>query len=372
MDEGIEIAVASFDMTGNGLTGMGSRSGVGQSWIATGLALMTLCVCVPEAPAQGVVGEKLHKVSVGILYLIADASLFIAKDRGYFAEQGLDVQLTRFASGSDIVALLATNRVDVGSGSASPGLFNAFRRGIDVKIVASKSNMIAPDLGSGALLVRSDLTDSGQVKSIADLKGRRIAINNIQSTSFNYTLRALAAGGLTRDDVKLVELPFGQFIPALQNKAVDAAMAYAPLSDAIVGKMDLARALPESSTVRTSEGDTTNLMFYSPGFAATNDAQRFMVAYLKGARDYYQVIVQHRGSPTEICQILSAYLDGVPVDCVGITMSGVEPDGNVNVASLERYQKEWIEWGVMREPSDIRKNIDTSFVEYAWSKLGKF
>jgi NitT/TauT family transport system substrate-binding protein len=298
--------------------------------------------------------------------------MFVAKDRGYFAEQGLDIQLARFTSGSDIVALLATSRVDVGSGSATPGLFNAFRQGMDVKIVSSKSNMIAPDFGSGALIVRSDLIDAGQVKSIADLKGKTIAINNIQSTSLNYVIRALAAGGLKRDDVRLSEMPFGQFIPALQNKAVDAAMAYAPLSDVMTTKMAIAKELPEGSTARTSEGDTTNLMFYSPEFAKSPDAKGFMVAYLKGARDYYNAIVKRRGGAADLCRILNVYLTNIPAECAGITMSGVEPDGIVNVDSLERYQREWVEWGLMKQPADIRKYVDPSFIEFAWSKLGKY
>jgi NitT/TauT family transport system substrate-binding protein len=335
-------------------------------WRSAAAGLLLALAATPLA------AQTPRPVTVGILYIAADAGLFIAKERGYFAEQGLDVQLNRFTSAADIVALLATNKLDVGSGSATPGLYNSFKRGLDVQIVTSKAVMIAPDFGTGNLLVRKDLVESGAVKTIADLKGKRIAVNNIQSTSLNYVLRGIAVGGLVKEDVTLIELPFSQFIPALEKKAVDAQMVYAPLSDTISKKLGLAVDFPDANASRTANGDTVNVMFYSDVFAKSEAGKGFMLAHLKGIRDYYRAILARKADKGPICTIIHKYVDNIPNDCAGVTLSGADPNGAVNVESLERYQTEWLKWGVMSEPADIRAHINTSFVDAAIAKLGRY
>jgi hypothetical protein len=54
---------------------------------------------------------------------------------------------------------------------------------------------------------------------------------------------------------------------------------------------------------------------------------------------------------TEICDVLDKYLKNVPHDCDGVTMSGIDLDGALNLASIERCQAEWSMWGVMRRRS---------------------
>jgi NitT/TauT family transport system substrate-binding protein len=335
--------------------------------VASAIALAALLA----APFDAGAAEPLKKVKVGIIFLVADAGMFIARDKGYFADQGLDVELSRFTSGSDIVALLATNQLDVGSGGLTPGLLNALRQGLQLEIVSSKSVMLGPDFGSGNLMVRADLLDAGKVKTVADLKGMTITANNVQSPTLNYIMRALALGGLDgKTDAKIIEMAPDQLVAAFKNKAIEAAYMQAPLSDTIEKKLGLARALPEAASVKIANGDTTNMMFYSPGFTKSEAAKGFMVAHLKAMREYYRIIVQRQGGKTEICDILNKYLKNVPHDCEGVTMSGVDPDGALNLASLERYQAEWLKWGVMREAVDIGKYVDTGFLAYATRQLG--
>jgi NitT/TauT family transport system substrate-binding protein len=335
-------------------------------WLAGATVLLLLAGLGRTAAAA----EPSTKVSVAILYLTSDAGIFIAIERGYFAEQGIQVELSRTASLADATALLATGKLDVGTGGATPGLFNAFRRGVSAEIVADKSNQLPPGEQSGGILVRRDLLDNGEIKTVADLKGRRIAVNNIQSTSLNYVIRALAQAGLGRDDVKLVEMPFSQFIPALEKKAVDAALIYTPLNQTIE-RMGLARALPEAQLAVTSKGDSFNIMLYSEGFARTDAAKRFMVAHLKAQRDYLRA-VQGRADMGAICAIIHKYVTALPADCAGMSFTGIDPNGGVNVQSLERYQQEWLKLGVMKEPADIAKHVNLEFARYAASVLGPY
>jgi NitT/TauT family transport system substrate-binding protein len=290
--------------------------------------------------AQG----KPTKVSVVILYLTADIGIFLALSRGYFAEQNLEVELTRVSSAADIIPLFGTSKLDVGSGGTTPGLLNALRRGLPVQIVTDKWSVLPPGVGLGQLLVRRDLVDSGAVKSVADLKSKRIAVSNIQSTSLNYVVRGIAEGGLNRNDIELIEMPFNQFVPAMEKKAIDGGMVYAPLLDTLVAKLKLAVPMVEADSAKTSMGDSLNIMMYSPEFAKTDAAKRFMIAHVKGQRDY-QRAVESKADMTPICTAMNKYVSTMPADCDGYQFSSVDPNGGVNIASLENYQREWIQWG---------------------------
>jgi len=323
------------------------------------------------AGTGGAADEPPTKVSVAIVYLAADVGIFLAIERGYFAEQNLQVELTRVASAADALPLLATDKLNVGSGGSSPGLFNALKRGVPVQIVSDKWSVLPPGLGSGRLLVRRDLFDSGEVKTVADLKGRRIAVNNIQSASLNYVMRGIAKGNLGKDDVKLVEMPFNQFVPAFEKKAIDAAMVYAPLIELLTAKLQTARPLPEADLSKTSMGDSLNIMLYSPAFAKTDAARRFMVAHVKAQREYERA-VQAKGDMTPICRVINKYASSMPPDCGGYLFNSVDPNGGVSIESLERYQKEWLAWGIMKEAADIRSHVNLEFSKHAVTVLGPF
>jgi NitT/TauT family transport system substrate-binding protein len=314
---------------------------------------------------------KPSKVSVAILYLTADIGLFLALDRGYFTEQSLELDLTRITTSADAIPLLGTSKLDVGSGGASPGLFNALRRGLPVEIVTDKWSVLPPGDGLGQLLVRRDLFESGAANQVAGLKGKRIAVNSIQTTSLNYVLRGIATAGLKRDDITLVEMPFSQFPAAFEKKAIDAGMVYAPLIDTLVNKLKLAQALPAADEYKTSLGDSLNIMMFSPEFAKTDAAKRFMIAHAKGQRDY-QRAVESKADMTPICTAMNKYVNTMPADCGGYGFSSVDPNGGVNVDCLERYQREWIEWGIMKEPADIRSHVNLDFSRNAVAVLGPF
>jgi NitT/TauT family transport system substrate-binding protein len=333
------------------------------------IALLAVPVLALGLPALAQ-AQQSTKVSVSILYLTADSAIFLGIENGYFREQGLDVDLQRMTSGADAIALLATDKLDVGSGSLTPGLLNALRRGLPIQLVAEKASVRplgAQGQGSGGLMIRRDLKESGAVKTVADLKGMRIGINNLQSTALNYVVRTLVKGGLRPEDVTLVELPFNQFVPALQKKAVDAVMAFPPLVQTIESKLKLAVSMPEGSTSITSLNDASNIMMYSSGFARSDAGKRFMVAHLKGQREYMRLLKE---DPAALCKVVHKYIPAMPADCEGMSFTGVDLNGAINTESLERYQREWLQWGLMKEAADIRKSVNTEFVRHAVGVLG--
>src|SRR5690349_23730833 len=99
-------------------------------------------------------------VRVGSLVTLALAPFLIAETRGYFAEEGLEVEYVRFDSGARQVAPLAAGQLEVGQGSHSAGLFNALASGIDLKIVAGNGSLI-PGRSPSQIVARKELVDAG-------------------------------------------------------------------------------------------------------------------------------------------------------------------------------------------------------------------
>src|SRR3954470_8195475 len=64
-------------------------------------------------------------VKVGTIAAINDAGLYLALERGYFAAEGLDVELVPFRASADMIPLMGNGQLDVGSGAAIPSIFNA-------------------------------------------------------------------------------------------------------------------------------------------------------------------------------------------------------------------------------------------------------
>ena len=79
----------------------------------------------PTAPAE------LRTVRLGYIPVMIFAPIYVGIERGYFAEEGLKLELTPLQGGSDLVVQLAAGNFDVAVGGAGAGLFNAANSGIE-------------------------------------------------------------------------------------------------------------------------------------------------------------------------------------------------------------------------------------------------
>ena len=138
------------------------------------------------------------------------APIFVAQERGYFAARGLDVEIIAPADPNDPPKLVAAGRADIAV-SYQPQLHVQVAAGLPLTRFGT---LIATPLNT--LLVLED----GPVKSIADLKGRKIGFS--VGGFEDALLRAmLARHGLSLDDITLVNVNFS-LSPALLSGQVDA------------------------------------------------------------------------------------------------------------------------------------------------------
>src|SRR5829696_5856740 len=171
----------------------------------------------PAAPPERIA------VRYGYNPILGSAPLFVAQERGYFDEQGIDVEYTAFDSAALMVAPLSASQLDIIMAVPSPSQLNALARDIDMRAVAAQSS------STTGLLVRKELVESGQVRTLADLRGRRVSFN-IEGSAVDYTLRvALGKQGMRLDDVEVQRVVNTDLAAALANGATDAGVVPEPL-----------------------------------------------------------------------------------------------------------------------------------------------
>ncbi|MCA8878691.1 MAG: ABC transporter substrate-binding protein [Rhodobacteraceae bacterium] len=138
------------------------------------------------------------------------APIVIAQENGYFADQGLEVETIAPADPSDPPKMVAAGQADIAV-SYQPQLHLQVAEGLPLIRVGT---LVATPLN--CLLVMDD----GPIKTLADLKGRKIGFS-VGGVEDALLSAMLARAGLSLDDVTLVNVNFS-LAPALMSGQVDA------------------------------------------------------------------------------------------------------------------------------------------------------
>src|SRR5262249_59729498 len=129
-------------------------------------------------------------VQVAWAGIASDIGFFLALKKGYFRDEGLNVELTQMANAPQMIGPLGRGQRDVGAGTVAASLYNAVAQNITIRAVADKGSM-RQGYGFSGLLVRKDLVDSGRYKTYADLKGMKLAVGTFGSANSSAMNEAL-------------------------------------------------------------------------------------------------------------------------------------------------------------------------------------
>ena len=123
-----------------------------------------------------------------MLRLSSSAPVFIAQDKGYFRDAGLDVELKFFDAAQPIAVATTSGDIDFGVTAFTAGLYNLAGKGT-LKVIGGMSREKAgyPLIGYFA----SNNAYAAGLKTPKDLAGKRIAVTQVGS-SFHYSLGLLA------------------------------------------------------------------------------------------------------------------------------------------------------------------------------------
>ena len=298
--------------------------------LARGLAVLAAAGLMSvAAPAQ-----ELKPVKIGVVNLSTDVAFYIAEKRGYFKAEGLKADFAYFDSGAKMIVPLGTGALDTGGGATSAGFYNAVDRGIELRIVADKG-MSVDGYDYKALVVRKDLIDSGAFKSLADLKGKKVAVVAQGAADESVLHQALLKGGLQDADIERVYIPFSQQLVALQNKGIDAAIA---------GEPDITHMLRTGVAVR---------------FAGLSRFYPHEAAYVLYSGKFVQMLGEMTG-----VKDLSIFRDAVP--------PYIDPNGALYMRALQTDLDYFKQIGLVKKDVSLTRVIDRSFAEAAAAQLGPY
>ncbi len=333
------------------------------------LALLALSTALAIAAASAQTAPTGPRVAlkVGAIGAVSDAGIFIAQDKGFFRDEGLDVELVGFKAAPQILPAIATGEVQVSGSAVTPALFNAFARGIGMKLVADKGQ-VAKGFGFAAIAIRSDLADT--VKDFRDLKGRKFAVMGKGVSSTAQLGKALELGGIEPNEVELIELGLPEMIAALGNKAIDGATLLEPfITLATARKVAIRWKGMEDFLPFTGQN---GVIIYSQKFTEEQPeaANRWMVAYLKGNRAYLDAVTKGTDRD-DINSILARHTAVKDLSLLAkIAPTGFDPNGRLELRSLEADQDWFLKLGLQQARADLGKVIDYRYVDYAVARLG--
>jgi NitT/TauT family transport system substrate-binding protein len=325
-------------------------------------ALVGLALALHPAAAQR------PSVTIALVPSVPAASTFIAADKGYFRDAGVDVTIERIDTLSKAVAFVATNKMQIGQGGINAGYFNSVADGLPL--------VMALESGSTPLfhqiIIRPALKD--ELKTPADLKGRRVGISSPGSTSVYEIGMVLEAANLRLKDIDLKYLSFTQMGPALANGALDAALEVAPFSDiAIEQKLALPWIDPEEGYIKalplTNVASIANVDWMRK---EPDVARRVFHALLRAGRDYCQAY--HRGpNRGEVLDIMIRNKIASDRDLLDrMEWQARNVNGTFSVDSLDRMQNFYKAEGIIDKTAPRERLVDARFAEAAAKDLGPF
>jgi ABC-type nitrate/sulfonate/bicarbonate transport system substrate-binding protein len=168
------------------------------------------------------------KVTVGLIPIADVAPIYLGIEKGFFEEEGLEVETQVAQGGAEIVPQVLNGDVEIGF-SNTPSLLSAAVEGLPIEIVAPAGGSPPKKEGrgenvEGALMVKKD----SPIRGYADLAGKTVAVNALGNVIDVTVNAALERHGIDHTTVERVEVPFPDMLAALDAGRVDAAFLATP------------------------------------------------------------------------------------------------------------------------------------------------
>lgn len=285
------------------------------------------------------------KMNVGHINLANDLPAYVAQEKGYFAEENLEVTLKKFDSSKLATDAIYSGDVDASAGSSTVPLLGAeSTQPGKTKIYALGYTGNSEDTTLGAFVVLNESSIQGD----SDLAGKKIAVFPGGTAKILLT-RYLNSKGVDTSGIQWVEQAPNLWVASLQNGAVDAVFAYEPTLT--IFKQDQTKpvrvfsygALEYEIDPLYLGGSTVNTDFMNKNQDATK-------AYI---RAFYKGIDFINQNPQEARQILAKYT-GIPQNVAN--EMNLYPDAKLDQIEKPKFQQLA---DVLYQDKNITSQVDT-------------
>ncbi len=305
------------------------------------------------------------KIKVGALRFASHSASFIAKERGYFKQAGLDVEFEFFQAAQPMAIAIASGDIEYAVTAISGGLISLAEKGA-VKVIGGA---LSEESGiDGQKFLVSDKAYQAGVRSPKDLNGKKYAVTQ-SGSSFHYMGSKMA----TAENIKLSFVPLhkvGAIIGALKSGQVDA-WSIVP---------HIAKPLSRSGSVHI----IGNVADYLPNyqittvFTSANKAKNersltknFLTSFSKGIDDYASTMIDRKNGDAgvnEMVDLIHKYVytslprEKAAPSIINGTMR-LSNGASLNITSI-KDQLDWFKSeGLVKKSINIDMLVDQSYVK---------
>ncbi len=329
-------------------------------------------------PQEATPETKPTEVRVGVLRLTSSAPIFIGIEKGFFAEENIQVKPMFFDAAQPIAVATAADEIDVGATGLTAGLYNLAAGGKAPLIVADKGRESA-DHPASFLVVNKAAYDAG-IHDVRALVGKKIG-NTQAGSTYQYMMgNILERNGLAVDSVHYANLgKMSTVMAALQSQQIDAAI----LNEPHASLMANAGYVVPLQAVGSHESYQVSALFYAPKFAGNEDlAIRFMRAYIKSCQYYYDTIFDetraddpmerlqkdHRFS--DLIAIIGKYTMTPDKEIVR-SLPFIDRNGKPDTSDIAKQVQWYAAHGFIPQPPALEKIVNTAYWQKAYDSLEK-
>ena len=326
------------------------------SGVLAGTLALSLSACGSSSSADSSAADGASDSGTTHLRLIYSPSLcaapmYIAIENGYFEDEGLNVEQVT-VDAAHVSEAIGADQVDVGMGLIGK-LLQPLENGLPIKFSTGLHT------GCTKLLVPGD----SDIKSITDLKGKKIGVPGLADAATVVSKRSLSAAGIGVTEQNM-EVEFSVYsrndLPqALENGAVDAIALGDPTASIAEEQYGLT-ALIDTATDPEYKDEYCCAAFVTSKLAAENPAAA--AAFTRAVQKASQWVQEN---PDETAKIIvdKQYISGDVDFCAQILKTyNYKPSVQGGYDALKQNAQELTEIGILKEGTDATKFADNAYI----------
>jgi len=311
--------------------------------------------------------QAADKVVVGALRFTSHAAGFIALEKGYFKDAGLDVSFSFFQAAQPIAVAVSSGDIDFGIAGVTGGLMNLAEKDalrIFAGVLHEKKGV------HGMMIMASNKAHAAGLTSVSKLPGHSVAMTQVGSTFHYMAARIAEKEGFPLDKLRLIPLQkVGSMIGALKSGQVDAMIMVPHVAKPLV-KSGAAQELGwlydyaeyQISTLITSVKNTRE---------RRDVIKRFVKAYARGIADFNRIMIDPKAdqqAKAEMTKIIHKYVyqdrpfakAAPPIQAGAMYLN---EGARLDLTDVEKQMKWFQAAGLVQKTLTIDKLVEKGFVE---------
>ena len=242
-------------------------------------AAITLAACGSSASTSTSSSDTAAKdatITIGTGGQLSNADILLAQSQGFFTKAGLTTKVQILTAGSNAIPQLLKGSMTFATVDLATAI-TATAQNIGITAIAPNTVGSPGEKGYAGIVA----SKASGVSSLADLSGKKVAVNQIGGTAETLTRASLKKAGVDPSSVKFVEVAPPNFLPTLAKGTVDAIVAGEPLTSIALTSGAKLIANPEQTTVPNVP---TFVFIASKAYVSAHPAivRKFQQAILEG------------------------------------------------------------------------------------------